>query len=79
MSQQTERRATDQTRAWADQVEKLGWLYKLTGTTSAEFIGPRIEDDLNAEYEKIRPVVEQLRAVVDADGPVMVNDIDAGG
>ncbi len=55
-------RKTDQTRAYADQVEKLQWLYKLRGVTSAEFIGPRIEEDLNAEYEKIRPLIEQLES-----------------
>jgi hypothetical protein len=58
---ETTRRVTDQTRAWADQVVKLQWLYKLKGITSAEFIGPRIAADLDAEYEKIRPVVEQLQ------------------
>jgi hypothetical protein len=55
-------RKTDQTRAYADQVEKLQWLYRLTGVSSAEFIGPRIEKDLDEAYEKIRPIVEQLQA-----------------
>lgn len=53
-------RKTDQTRVYADQVEKLKWLYRLKGITSAEFIGTRIEGDLDEEYEKIRPLIEQL-------------------
>lgn len=65
---ETTRRATDQTRAWADQVEKLQWLYKLKGITSAEFIGPRIAADLDAEFEKIRPVIEQLHPELGGEG-----------
>lgn len=65
-------RKTDQTRAWADQVEKLQWLYRLRGTKSAEFIGPLIEDKLNEAYESIRPIVEQLAA----DDPAFANALE---
>lgn len=55
-------RKTSQTRAWEDQVLKLTWLYRLKGIRSAEFIGPRIATDLDAEFDLIRPMVEQLQA-----------------
>lgn len=60
-------RKTDQTRVFEDQVDKLKWLFRLKGVTSAEFIGPRIERDLEAEFEKIRPLVEQLTSVSTQD------------
>jgi hypothetical protein len=58
----TGRRTTAQTRVWEEQAEKLGWLWRLKGILAANFIGPRIEKDLDAEFESIRPLVEQLKA-----------------
>jgi hypothetical protein len=57
----TGRRTTAQTRVWEEQAEKLGWLWRLKGVLAAEFIGPRIEKDLDAAFEEIRPLVEQLK------------------
>ena len=55
-------RETDQTRVYADQVRKLRWLWRLRSISSSEFIGSRIEADLDAEFEKIRQMVERLEA-----------------
>lgn len=68
MPQVTTNQKTDQTRAWADQVEKLQWLYKLKGITSADFIGPIIAKKLDAAYAEIEPLVEQIKASNDVGG-----------
>lgn len=60
--QATPAKKTAQTRAWDDQVEKLTWLWKLKGISSADFIGPLIAEALDAEFEALRPIVEQLKA-----------------
>lgn len=74
-------RKTDQTRVWAEQVEMLQWLYRIDGTRSADFIGPLIAGPLDAAYERIRPIVEQIKArEAPADAaPVMANDLGGEG
>lgn len=57
-------------RVLEEQADKLGWLFKVRGISSAEFIGSRIEADLDAEYEAIRPLVEQIKAA--KAGPITV-------
>lgn len=68
---------TSLVRLYEEQAEQLGWLYKLKGISAAEFIGTRIEAALDAEYEKIRPIVEQIKAAK-AD-PVLVPDLGGEG
>ncbi len=64
---------TSLVRLYEGQVEKLGWLFKVRGVSSAEFIGSRIEADLNAEFEAIRPIVEQIKEA--QSKPVLTHDV----
>jgi hypothetical protein len=61
-------RKTDQTRAWAEQVYKLQWLWRLKGVSSADFIGPLIAKKLDAAFEEIRETVQQLQPTVGGEG-----------
>ncbi len=76
---------TDQTRAWAEQVEKLQWLYRIEGTRSADFIGPLIAEPLDEAFERIRPIVEQIKLRDEQarklrdEPPVLANDLGEAG
>lgn len=72
-------RKTEQTRAWEDQVTKLQWLYRVKGIRSADFIGPRIAADLDAEFERIRPVVEQIEAAEAENDPIPTHELGEAG
>ncbi len=72
-------RETGQTRAWADQVEKLRWLYRVTGVSSADFIGPILQGPLNEAFEQIAGAVKQIKSAETRHRAKAVHTNDVGG
>ncbi len=56
---------TKATRVAEDLADKLGWIIRLEGGSSAEILDPAIRPLIEQRFERIRPAAEEIKAAED--------------